>query len=128
MLMLRPARVQAEDADVYKNMWRGDKTMGSIHHRSYFVFKNIDLKNVRSVTCLYSSAQHEATLEIHAGSVKGPVVSIINYKKTSSWDDYKTVSAPVTDPGGVNDLYFVFTKETPPNRDLCDIDWIEFKK
>ena len=35
---------------------------------------------------------------------------------------------PVTDPGGINDLFFVFKKETEPNHDMFSAQWLEFKK
>jgi cytochrome c len=127
VIMLRPARVQAEDADTYRNLWRGEKEMMGIHNRSYFVFKNINLSNVKSVTYRYSSEQRDGIIEIHTGSPRGPVISSLNYKNSGSWSNYREISTSISDPGGNNDLYIVFRKDEAPNRDLINVDWLEFK-
>jgi cytochrome c len=59
---------------------------------------------------------------------KGPIVSTANYPATAGWREFKKITAPVKDPGGKNDLYFVFRKEEKPNRHMCTIDWMEFNK
>ena len=128
VLTLRPAKLQAEETDDYRNLSKNENDLGSIHHKSYFVFKQIDLKGIRSVTYRYSSKELDATLEIHAGSAKGPVISTLNYKNTGDWNSYKEVTVPVKSTEGKNDLYFVFKKEQTPNRHMFSLDWIEFKR
>jgi hypothetical protein len=54
------------------------------------------------------------------------VISTLNYTPTANWETFKEISAPIADPGKNNDLYFVFKKEG--GRDLCNLDWLEFKK
>jgi cytochrome c len=127
-LMLRAPRVQAEEADALRNISRRDNALGGIHHKSYFVLKQIDLKGMRKITYRYSSLQAAATLEVHVNSPKGPVISTLTYPATGSWDAYKEITTTIQDPGGKNDLYFVFKKEDLPNRHLFDADWIEFKR
>ncbi|WP_207632629.1 ThuA domain-containing protein [Foetidibacter luteolus] len=127
MLVLRPARVQAEDADKTSNIQRQDKQLGSIHNKSYFVLKGIDLKNIKTLTYRYSSKDIGATIEVHTGSARGPVIGTMDYRATGDWEKFAETSAPVKDPGGRNDLYFVFKKDTPPNQHICTIDWVEFK-
>ncbi|MEX6688250.1 ThuA domain-containing protein [Danxiaibacter flavus] len=127
-VVLRPARVQAEDADVLHNINRSREQLGAIHNKSYFVLKNIDLKDIKQLTYRYSSKEIAATLEVHVGSAKGPVISTLDYKATGDWQKFVEVTAPVKDPGGKNDLYFVFKKDTPPNQHMFTLDWVEFKK
>ncbi|HEY9049153.1 MAG TPA: carbohydrate-binding protein, partial [Ohtaekwangia sp.] len=126
--ILRPARVQAEDAEVVRNVKYEGGALGSIHHRSYFVLKQIDLKGIKQLTYRYSSLNLGATLEVHVNSAKGPIISTLNYTATGDWENYKEISVPVQDPGGKNDLYFVFRKETPPNQHIFSVDWIEFNR
>ncbi|WP_423149371.1 ThuA domain-containing protein [Rubrolithibacter danxiaensis] len=128
VLVLRPSKVQATDADVLHNINKNEKLLGSIHNRSYFVLKNIDLKGISGLTYRYSSQNKDAAIEVHADSPKGPLLSTLNYQSTGSWESFKELSTPVKDPGGIHDLYFVFVKEEAPNKHLCSLDWIKFDK
>ncbi|RZK78132.1 MAG: carbohydrate-binding protein, partial [Pedobacter sp.] len=126
-LILRPAKVQAEEADLLYKIDRSDKQLGSIHNKSYFVFKNIDLKGIRALTYFYSSLNSDATIEVHQGSVDGIIVSRLEFTKTGDWNKYKELSAPVASAAdGRHDLYFVIVKDTTPNQHLISIDWINF--
>jgi cytochrome c len=130
VLVLRSSRVQVEEADKFRNAslnWDRDQ-LGSIHHKSYFMFKGIDLKNIKSITYRYASKEIGARIEVHVNSPEGPIVSTATYPATGEWREFKEVTAPVKDPGGKNDLYFVFRKEEKPNQHMCTIDWIEFNK
>jgi len=127
-LVLRPARVEAEDADRLYDIRRDGNGLGSIQNRSYFILKNIDLKDIKQITYKYSSEKTGATIEIHKGSVKGPLISTVDYTSTGAWNKYKEVTAAIADPGGRNDLYFVFKKDSAPDHDICSLDWLEFKK
>ncbi|GAA4324473.1 hypothetical protein GCM10023149_26090 [Mucilaginibacter gynuensis] len=127
-IILRPAKVQAEDLDVLFNIKIQEKIIGSIHNKSFAVLKNVDLKDITKLTYLYASANRSGTIEVHLDSPKGEVVSTIGFTPTGNWDTYKTLSAPVKDPGGIHNLFFVFVKPDKPNNDLISIDWINFEK
>lgn len=126
--VLRPSCVEAEEADVLHNAQVGSKGVGSIHHRSYFVFKNIDLKGIKQLTYNYSSLNRDATIEVRVGSPQGEVISAVNYTATGDWKEYKLLTAPIKNPGGKNDLYFVIRKTEEPTDHLINIDWITFKQ
>ena len=128
MLVLRPTRVQAEEADVLNNIRLGETTIGSIHHKSFFVFKNIDLKGVKQLVYNYASLNRDATIEVHVGSPKGELISTVNYTATGDWNKFNLLTAVIKDPGGKNDLYFVIRKDQEPNDHMLDVDWIEFKR
>jgi cytochrome c len=126
-LILRPAKVEAEDADLLHNLEKQDKQLGSIHNGSYFMFKNIDLKGIKQLTYYYSSLDKNASIEVHLDSPKGEVVSKLDYTFTGDWNKYRELSAPVvTTVAGRHDLYFVFVKNTAPTQHLASIDWIKF--
>ncbi|TKK68810.1 carbohydrate-binding protein [Ilyomonas limi] len=127
-LILRPAKIEAEDADVLSNIRRDNNDLGSIHNKSYFVLKGIDLKDIKSVTYNYSSRNIGATLEVHADSPKGAIISTLNYEPTGDWNKFKQVTTSIQDPGGKHNLYFVFKKDTEPNRDMFSLDWLKFNK
>jgi cytochrome c len=128
MLVLRPTRVEAEEADLLFNMEKQRRGLGSIHNKSYFVLKNIDLKGISRLTYRYASKDHDATIEVHAGSLKGPVISTLDYKATGEWRTYNEVSAPIQDPGTKQDLYFVVVKKEGVKTNLLSLDWINFEK
>ena len=126
VLVLRPTMVYGSEADELHNVGRQNKRLGNIHNQSYFVLKNIDLRGIDQLTYTYSSQTKSATVEVHLDSPSGPVVSTLAYPATGDWKTYKDLSAPVADPGGQHDLYFVFVKPDTPNRDLFSLDHLLF--
>jgi cytochrome c len=127
-LVLRPPFIEGEDADIVSRINRGTNELGSIHNKSYFVLKAIDLKGISQVTYNYSSNNIGATLEVHIDSAKGAIISTLNYAATGDWNKYKQVTTAIQDPGGKHDLYFVFRKDTEPNHDMFALDWLRFGK
>jgi cytochrome c len=128
MLVLRSPRVEAEDADIVRNISRGNEQLGSIHNKSYFVLKNIDLKDITKLTYRYSSKEIDGTIEVRVGSTRGKVISTLNYEATGDWNKFREASTAINGPGGKNDLYFVFVKESEPNQHMMSLDWVEFGK
>lgn len=128
VLILRSARVQAEEADVLNNIKPDGNTLGGIHHKSYFVLKNIDLTGITNLTYNYASLNRNAAIEVHVGSPTGELISTVNYAATGDWNKFKLLNTTIKDPGGKHDLYFVIRKDQEPNDHMLDVDWIEFKR
>ncbi len=126
MLMLRPAKMQAEDADNLYNLNRGRGNVGSISHRAYFVFKQIDLKDIDSLAFRYSSVDKSGTIQVHADGLKGALLATLQFSPTGAWNKYVESSVTVTDPGGKHDLYFVFLSGSDAKKNLCTVDWVNF--
>ncbi len=124
-LALRPARVQAENADVTYNLQKGGRNLSNINNGGYFVLKGVDLKEISSITYRYASQDKDADIVVHLDSKKGPVVSTLHYKATGKWNSFIEVTVPVTDPGGKHDLYFV-VESGGRNKNLATIDWVQF--
>jgi len=127
-LILRPAKIEAEDVDVLSNIRRGNGELGSIHNKSYFVLKGIDLKDIKTITYNYSSKNIGAALEVHVDSPKGAIISTLNYEPTGDWNKFRQATTSIQDPGGKHNLYFVFKKDTEPNRDMFSLDWLKFNR
>jgi len=125
-LVFRPAKVQAESADIISNMSKSETYVGSIHHKSYFVIKDVDLTNISELSYFYASLDKNGTIEVHIDSPKGAIVSQVDFTPTGNWNTYKELKAKVTNPGGRHDIYFVFVKTIAPNRDLISVDWVNF--
>lgn len=124
--MLRPSKMLPADIDILYNAQRQGRRISGINHRSYFVMKRIDLKDVDSLTYSYVSREHSASIEVHIDSLTGPVISTVNYSPTTG-NTPAEIKAPVSDPGGKHDLYFVFIKNEAPNKNLASINWIRFE-
>jgi cytochrome c len=126
-LVLKTPKLQAKDADIIRNINRSDDMLGSIHNKSYFAFKGIDLTGVSNITYYYSSQNIDAALEVHIDSPTGAVISTLNYTSTGSWQRFQQVTTAIKDPGGIHDLYFIFKKDTEPNHDMFTLDWLRFE-
>ncbi|MET3128900.1 cytochrome c [Arcicella rosea] len=126
VLVLRPTKIYGSEADELSNVSKQEKRLGSIHNGSYFVLKNIDLKNIEQLTYRYSSRDKGATIEVHADSPTGALISTLNYEPTGNWNTYTEKSAGLQATTGKHDLYFVFVKTSTPNRDLFSLEWIDF--
>jgi cytochrome c len=124
MLVLRPAKVRVENADKTYNLEINDGFLTDIKQGSYFVLKNIDLKDIHHITYNIASKENGGNIAVHVGGLKGKLVSTIDYSPTGSYEKFSEVFAPVTDPGGKNDLYFVFSGS---GRRLGIMDWVRFE-
>ena len=128
-LVLRQPTIQANEADLLSGIERFNNMLGALKNRSYFVLKGIDLKGIKQVTYNYAAKENAAMIEIHIDSVKGPVISTLNYQPTGNWDKLKQASTSVTETAGIHDLYFVFRKDGEVlGEGLCLLDWLRFAK
>ncbi|MDB5250553.1 MAG: glycosyl hydrolase [Segetibacter sp.] len=127
VLVLRPAKVQVEDADNVYNLRKTDQGLAGLNNRSYFMFKNIDLHDIDNVTYRIASLDKGATIRVHIDSLQGKVVSTLNYKPTGARNKFVELSAPVSDVTGKHDLYFLFVKLDTPNKNIGSVDWVRFE-
>jgi cytochrome c len=133
--ILRNAKVQAEDFDSFKNVGQQRPVNGDIVYvsdikdGSYISFKGIDLKGINQI--VFNVMSYSGRIEIHSGSVDGPLVGTAEMAGTApEWPwPWRTVSATVKDPGGRNELFFVFRNDTEKsNPFMPGLDWILFKR
>ncbi len=102
----------------------GGYDVGYISNGSWLHFKNIDFgSGVSSVNVRTASAGNGGTLEFHQDSVGGTLLGTAILPVTGGWQNWTTVSAPITGATGVHDLYLVF-KGTPP---IGNINWFQFQ-
>lgn len=126
VLVLRPAKMRAADADSLHDAGRQGSRLGNIHSGSYFMVKNIDLTGISKLTYRLSSKDRDAVIETHVDSPTGPTISTLRYEPTGNWETYAEKSAPIQNMGGKHDLYFVVSRASKPDRNLLSLDWIEF--
>jgi cytochrome c len=126
-LMLRPSKIQAEDADVLYNLRRARQQLAGINDGSYFVIKAVDLKDINSITYSIASLDKAGKIDVHIDAANGKVVSTLAYQPTGAFNKSVELNAPVIDPGGKHDLYFVFSKAELPNKNIATLDWVRFE-
>lgn len=101
--------------------------LNRINNKSYFVLKNIDLKDVRQLRFRYSSKGNVAAIDVHTDAPDGQVIGTAILTATGAWEKYEEATTTVIDPGGKYDLYFVFVKNDVPDKNLASLDWIKFE-
>lgn len=126
-MVLRPAKVQAEEADQLYLLQKSDQGLNGLQHRSWFLLRNVDLKDVHAVTFRYASTSRGATIQVRADSLKGTLLGSVDYAATGARDKFMEVTAPLKDPVGKHHLYFLVVKPDTPNTRLGSIDWIRFE-
>lgn len=134
MLILRHPKIQAEDFDSFFQVGQQRPVNGTmawvsdIKDGSYISFKNIDLKEIKKVTV--SAQANKGRIEIHKGGVDGELIGTIDLTGTATaWPlPWRELSTAAKDPGGLNELFFVFKNDEVKGRSFMGLDWIEFKR
>jgi glucosylceramidase len=102
----------------------GGYDVGYINNGSWMHFKNVNFgSGVSNVIVRTASAGNGGTAEFHLDSLTGTLVGTATLPVTSGWQNWTTVSAPITGAAGVHDLYLVF-KGAPP---IGNINWFQFQ-
>ncbi len=133
VIYLRHPRVQAEEFDTFSNVAQqqphdgGAAFVSSIKHGSFISLKNIDLSGITQLTYQVAASGTGGTIEVRVGSPTGKVVSTATVAPSSdNSSGWRPVTAPVTAPTGVNELFFVFKNEQAKDRSLMNLDWVQF--
>jgi cytochrome c len=130
MIILRHPKIQAEDFDDFFHVGQQRPVNGTmawvsdIKDGSYISFKNIDLKGISKV--IVSAQANNGRIEIHKGSTDGALLGTIDL--TGTTPEWRELSTPVKDPGGRNELFFVFKNDENKGQSFMTLDWIEFKQ
>ena len=103
------------------------KDLGFIDHGGLISFTGIDLSATKAIEARIASAGSGGLIEVHAGSPDGKLVASIEVKPTGDWQKWATSeAATVTDPGGSNELFFVFKSKSGSGGGLFNINWVHF--
>ncbi|WP_276166308.1 PKD domain-containing protein [Zobellia alginiliquefaciens] len=132
-LKLYPKRMEAEffseASDVLKISNTDASGGGSeairADHGGYIVFEDRNLLNIDAIRYRISAAAIGGTIEFRTGGVTGPLLATTNIPVTGSTNNWVDVESTFTDPGGKNNIYFVF-KNNPGQQNIFDINYIEF--
>jgi hypothetical protein len=95
---------------------------------SHLRFASVDLAGIAEVACEVSaSTGHGGVLELRAGAPDGPLIGRVTVPVTGQWDEWRVVKIPVSDPGGVHDLYVVGGNHDGGPQQRFNIDTLEFR-
>jgi cytochrome c len=133
MIRLRSPRVQAEDFDSFHNVGRqgpwedGTSIVSNIRDGSYISFKGIDLSGIDQLTFRIASVRQPVVVEVRAGSPTGKLIGKTTISPSANKEaGWRTIKADIQNPGGVNELFFVFRNKEVKDKDLLNLDWIYF--
>jgi glucosylceramidase len=101
----------------------GGYDVGYADDGDWACYKNIDFgSGVTSVTVRVASAGSGGTLEFHRNGPNGPKIGSVTIPITGGWQNWTTISAPISGVSGVNDLYLVFRGTTG----IGNLNWFRF--
>ena len=131
--ILHPKRLQAEHFTTNNgtmieqtgDFLGGGQNVGFIEDGDHFSFAPINLSGIDFLTYRVASAGPGGIIEVRVGAPDGPVISFTSVEPTGQWQLYRDVTAAIVDPGGTNELFFVFTN-FPGASGLFNINWIDF--
>lgn len=131
--VLYPRHVEAEHYDTHAGTELEDSEdpAGGVRHVAwiddgdYIAFSGMNLHRIGFVTYRVASAGPGGRIELRADAPDGPLLGTAHVAPTGGWHAFEEVTAPVTDPGGPRDLYFVFRRE-PGDAGLFNLNWIDF--
>ena len=132
-IRLHPKRKEAEFFDTQSGTEIIDNTStlggGSLALRvdngGHISFSGRNLLNMDAVKYLVASDNAGGSIEFRAGSPTGPLVATTTVPVTGDNDEWVEVQSPITDPGGKNDLFFVF-RSGSAQQDIFRLNYVEF--
>ncbi len=126
-LWLRPAQVEVERLDSIYLFKKERNGLSSLKNGAVFVMKDIDLKNIKTLTFRYAVPDDGLKVEVRSGSSTGKVLSTLKFPPTSGASTFGEATAPVETNSMRHDLYFVFTrKEDNGATSTGMLDWVKF--
>ena len=105
-----------DTADKFKG-WKTDFT----ENGAWVQYNSVDLakKSLKSVL-VKAMTEGDNKLEIHSGSIDGPVIATVNLTASSDWKTISTRVSKVT--SGIQNIVVVSKGNTP-----LSVDWIKFE-
>lgn len=130
-IRLRNPRVDAASSDTFKGITKtlgpqGEAQVSPAGPGDYISFKDIDLRHVDHLTYRLAPGAHTGFIEVRVGSASGPVISRLDLQPAAGEQDKISLSAPIRDPGGKNELFFVFGGNRKAKEQALRLQWISF--
>ncbi|MFF0724140.1 ThuA domain-containing protein [Streptomyces sp. NPDC004134] len=106
----------------------GGKRLGEVEHGDWIVLDPGTPSGIDSVTVGASSGGLGGDVEFRANAPDGELLGKATIPNTGDFAKVVSPTVPLTDPGGVEKVYVVFTNPawTPSSPDLLALDWLHF--
>ena len=132
--ILQPKRKQAEHytrqsgvrLEVTGDEAGGGQNIGFIAHGDWISFAPMNLQGIESLNYRVASAGIGGRIEVRVDSLRGPPISTVRVGSTGDWQVYTDLAAPLANPGGTHELFFIF-RRNPGDDGLFNINWIDFE-
>ncbi len=82
---------------------------------------------VSSVNVRVASGGSGGTLQFRLDSVTGPIIAQATIQNTGGWQNWTTVTAPVSGAKGVHDLYLVYSYTGSDTSGIGNLNWFQFQ-
>jgi len=128
VVTLRNANVKAVYADELKGFNRFKDDLSAGNHKSYVMFRDVDLSGITKFAYQYASKDAAGEIEVRIDSQAGPVISSTAYSGTGDWKKLAWLTGEVQKPiTGKHDVYFFAIKRTKPSDGIISLKDIQFQ-
>jgi glucosylceramidase len=105
----------------------GGFDVGYASDGSWAQYRDIDFgTGVSTLSARVASGGSGGTLEFHLRSPFGPIIATATVPVTGGWQNWTTVSAPVSRVQGLNSIYVVYRATAGPNG-IANLNWFQFQ-
>jgi cytochrome c len=87
-------------------------------------FDTVNLTGIQSLSLRLGGVAKSVSLEVRADSAQGLLLARAPLLKPGA--DFRELTVPVRDPGGIHDLVFIVRGESPESPAVLDLNWVQF--
>ncbi len=98
----------------------GGRNLAYIQNGSYVLYHTLDLTNASTFVARVASDLPGGQIELRLDNPTGTLIGTAKVTYTSGWQNWRTVTCPVTPTSGIRDVYLVF-RGGPGN--LFNLQW-----
>jgi cytochrome c len=112
-------------ADTYSGFGRFGNWLTSGNHKSYYLFRDIDLTNITGFSYSYVAEKVDGEIEVRLDSYAGPVISTVKFVATG--EETKEITGTMNSPvKGIHNLYFILIRRKKPQEEIANVKSITF--
>ena len=131
LLQLHPKRKEAEFYDTQSGTTiisnndplEGGQEALRVNSDGFISFTGRNLQNITAIKYKVAAASSGGSIELRVGSSTGILLATTQVPATGGTNTWVNVSSNLTDPGGQNDLFFVFKGS---GSGIFDLNFVEF--
>ncbi len=105
----------------------GTSDVGYTTNNSYIAFDSLNFQNGAIACTLRVAAASNAggTVQLRLDSANGTIIGTATISSTGGWQNWATITCPVSGVSGIHTLYFVFSTT---NQYTGNVNWFVFKR